>query len=59
MDETTLIANERAKLAANLLNSLASSTIIAGVVAPLVATIFDVAGASTIPIWLKVISIAI
>lgn len=40
----SLIGNERTKLTANLLNSLAAGIIVTGVVAPVVAAIYRVQG---------------
>ena len=53
---TKVIDNERTKLTAGWLNSLASGIIITGVVAPAIAAIFRVSGALGIPVWLSVLS---
>jgi hypothetical protein len=42
----SLVQNERTKLTANWLNALAAGIVITGVVAPLVASIYGVAGPS-------------
>jgi hypothetical protein len=58
-ERSTLIDNERTKLTATWMNSLASGIIITGVVAPLIAVTLQVTVSAPIPIWLSAFSIAI
>jgi hypothetical protein len=52
------VADERTKLTANLLNTAATGVFITGVVAPLIAAFYGVAGPAQVgPLWLALASI--